>query len=393
LGASGAALATGACVMPNLPNLTFELPHWLYWSTLLIFPLVALVMHRRQVQSGREPRASPAVGYFLLVTGGFVGLHRFYARSAWGFAYIPLFLGLLYGNSEVRAARDALSAARRELQNAEFEVTYWQSRIEAGIAGAAERVAELQDRAVALQTDLAAAADTFGWWESAVGAIGLAIAAGLLLDAILMPRLLGARRAGVGRSAARRRDAEEAAIEAGERAVVHGEGPPRRRIEFAFTIDALNRTIGELVAYWSVIAVFVYYYEVVARYVFNSPTNWAHESMFLLFGMQYLLAGGFALLNDSHVRVDIVYASLNVRGKAICDLATSVFFFIFAGTLLWTGFVFARDSVRLWEVSFAEWGIQYWPVKITIAVGGALLIAQGVAKLVRDIATVARAGS
>ena len=48
-------------------------------------------------------------------------------------------------------------------------------------------------------------------------------------------------------------------------------------------------------AYWSIVAVFVYYYEVISRYVFNSPTNWAHESMFLMFGMQYLIAGGFVL--------------------------------------------------------------------------------------------------
>ena len=31
-----------------------------------------------------------------------------------------------------------------------------------------------------------------------------------------------------------------------------------------------------------------------ARFVFNSPTNWVHESMFLMFGMQYMLCGAFA---------------------------------------------------------------------------------------------------
>ena len=49
-------------------------------------------------------------------------------------------------------------------------------------------------------------------------------------------------------------------------------------------------------AYWAVIFVFVYYYEVIARYVFNSPTNWVHESMFLMFGMQYILAGAYPRL-------------------------------------------------------------------------------------------------
>ena len=82
---------------------------------------------------------------------------------------------------------------------------------------------------------------------------------------------------------------------------------------------------------------FVYYYEVLARYVFNSPTNWVHESMFLMFGMQYLLSGAYAYKEDQHVRVDVLYSKLSTRGKAICDIITSVFFFIFIGAMLWTG--------------------------------------------------------
>jgi TRAP-type mannitol/chloroaromatic compound transport system permease small subunit len=145
------------------------------------------------------------------------------------------------------------------------------------------------------------------------------------------------------------------------------------------------------VAYWSVIAVFVYYYEVLARYIFNSPTNWAHEGMFLMFGMQYLLSGAYAYLTDSHVRVDVFYTRLSPRGKALADLLTSVFFFIFAVTLLGTGWIFMMDSIDVGEVSFTEWAIQYWPVKITIALGAVLIILQGVAKLVDDIAILATA--
>ena len=93
------------------------------------------------------------------------------------------------------------------------------------------------------------------------------------------------------------------------------------------------------------IAVFGYYYEVMARFVFNSPTNWLHESMFLMFGMQYMLCGAFAYKEDQHVRVDVFYAKFSPRGKAIADIFTSVFFFIFTVTLLWTTIRFAMDSV------------------------------------------------
>ena len=73
---------------------------------------------------------------------------------------------------------------------------------------------------------------------------------------------------------------------------------------------------GEFAAYWAVISVFVYYYEVIARFAFNSPTNWVHESMFLMYGMQYMLAGAYAYREDQHVRVDVIYTKFSPRGKA-----------------------------------------------------------------------------
>jgi len=41
--------------------------------------------------------------------------------------------------------------------------------------------------------------------------------------------------------------------------------------------------------------------------------------------------------------------------------------------------------VNVFEVSFTEWAIQYWPVKLSIVVGAALITLQGAAKLIRDV--------
>ena len=74
----------------------------------------------------------------------------------------------------------------------------------------------------------------------------------------------------------------------------------------------------------------------------------------------------------------------------MADIVTSVFFFIFIGTMLVTGYRFAADAVGVGEHSFTEWGIQYWPVKLAIPIGAALLLLQGIAKLVKDILLVTR---
>lgn len=59
-----------------MPELSFVLPHWLYWCGLILFPVTAMLLYRRT--QGRPPAkpVSIALGYFLLLTGGFVGVHR-----------------------------------------------------------------------------------------------------------------------------------------------------------------------------------------------------------------------------------------------------------------------------------------------------------------------------
>ena len=37
-----------------MPSFTFVLPHWVYWGTLLVFPLVAMYMVARQRRLGTK---------------------------------------------------------------------------------------------------------------------------------------------------------------------------------------------------------------------------------------------------------------------------------------------------------------------------------------------------
>ena len=78
------------------------------------------------------------------------------------------------------------------------------------------------------------------------------------------------------------------------------------------------------------------------------------------------------------MRVDVVYAKFSARGKAIADIITSVFFFIFIGTHVVDRRPLRHGlDVQVGEHSFTEWGIQYWPVKLTMPIGAALLRAAG----------------
>lgn len=162
---------------------------------------------------------------------------------------------------------------------------------------------------------------------------------------------------------------------------------------FTTAVDKVSGFSGRYVAYWALIAPFIFTYEVLVRYAFNSPTNWAHESMTLMFGMQYLVAGAYALRECGHVRVDILYSRAKPLNRAALDLVTSVFFFIFTIALLSTGWNFFSQSVSdayiigssyANETSFTEWAIQFYPVKFMMFLGAVLLLLQGIGQLIRD---------
>lgn len=360
-----------------MPSLTFVLPHWLYWSVLAVFPLVAIYLVRRQAAQP-DGRPNHFLAYLFLVTAGLAGMHRFYLRNIWGLVFIPVFLVILWTNTHVRDARENVSHARADYESIERVVAKAKADVAKKRTGAEEKLKKAEDEAAQVNAAYLAAQD--GKAKADLYARIAAIAMGLMLlgDAFLLPGLV--RRA-------REREPlppPELPTHAMETATPEhvALGPRLAGIGF---IDSLSRAVGQFIAYWAVLAVFAYYYEVIARFVFNSPTNWVHESMFLMFGMQYMLAGAYAYREDTHVRVDILYSRFSARGRAICDLITSFFFFLFTGVMLWSGWRFAGDAVSLHESSFTEWGIQYWPVKLTIPIGAALLLLQGVSRLARDV--------
>lgn len=161
---------------------------------------------------------------------------------------------------------------------------------------------------------------------------------------------------------------------------------------FTKVVDWMCDKSGLFVSFWTINAVVFYFFGVVMRYIFNMPTIWVHEASFLLLGMQYMLAGAFAMLHGAHVRVDVMYNMLPPRGRIGLDIFTSMFFFIFALVLLITSWTFFQDSYAMNETTVETWGIQHWPAKGMMVVGSVLLLLAGISKLTKDIVLFVRLG-
>lgn len=150
-------------------------------------------------------------------------------------------------------------------------------------------------------------------------------------------------------------------------------------------IDIISLTTGKIVSFLVIAMVGVTVYEVVMRYVFGAPTIWAFEMNYLMFGAYAILGGAYTLYLKGHVNVDILYGRLSIRGKAISDLATFVFFLIFSGLLLWKVGELAWDSLMIRERLSSAWAPPVYPLKLIMFVGVVLLLLQGLAKFIRDL--------
>ena len=151
------------------------------------------------------------------------------------------------------------------------------------------------------------------------------------------------------------------------------------------TIEGLSIWIGRAFGWCILILTLSVSYEVFVRYVLNAPTVWAFDMMVQMYGALFLMAGPYALAQDSHVRGDVLYRLFPVRWQARIDFLLYLLFF-FPGmlALFWFGWEIAADSWRYKEVSWnSPARIQIYYFKTLIPVAGGLLILQGVAELLR----------
>jgi TRAP-type mannitol/chloroaromatic compound transport system permease small subunit len=154
---------------------------------------------------------------------------------------------------------------------------------------------------------------------------------------------------------------------------------------FIETIDAINEWVGRSLSYFLFAFFVLLFIEVILRYFFNSPTVWANELAQMLFGTYAILGGGYILLTGGHVNVDILYSRYSVKTRAAIDIFTSLLFFLFCGMLLIYGGSLAWESLARFEHSQSAWNPPLYPAKLMIPLAAALLILQGITKLIRDI--------
>ncbi|MFQ5898781.1 MAG: TRAP transporter small permease subunit [Candidatus Methylomirabilia bacterium] len=152
-------------------------------------------------------------------------------------------------------------------------------------------------------------------------------------------------------------------------------------------IDEISDWVGRAVSWLTLLMVVLTAYDVIMRYIFQISYVFMQEIEWYLFSLVFLLAAGYGLRHDSHVRVDIFYARLGPRGKAWVNVGGALLFlFPTCFLLINASLPFVGNSWTDWEGSPDPGGIPFrYLLKTAIPVGFALLAFQGVSHLLNNL--------
>ncbi len=152
-------------------------------------------------------------------------------------------------------------------------------------------------------------------------------------------------------------------------------------------IDAINVRIGRSVAWLILVAVLVSAINAIIRKLFDSSSNSWLELQWVLFAAVFLLCSPWTLMDNEHIRIDILSSRLRKRTRDGIDVFGHIFFLLpFTIVMLITSWPFFLNSYRINEQSLNAGGLPQWPAKMLVPLGFLVLFFQAISELIKRIA-------
>ena len=158
-------------------------------------------------------------------------------------------------------------------------------------------------------------------------------------------------------------------------------------LKFSNAVDGLNTLIGKYVIWLILASTVISGVNAAVRKAFNVSSNAYLEVQWYLFAASFLIAAGYTLLQNEHVRIDVIASRLSKRGQMWVDIiGFSVFLTPVCIAILYYGVPFFLKGLYSGEVSGNAGGLIRWPVYAMIPLGFGLLLLQGWSELIKRIA-------
>jgi TRAP-type mannitol/chloroaromatic compound transport system permease small subunit len=153
-------------------------------------------------------------------------------------------------------------------------------------------------------------------------------------------------------------------------------------------VDAATMLVGKIAMYAIFAALAgVLLFTAISNAVLDISYIWGFEMAQFIMAAYYILGGGYAMMLDGHVRMDVFYSRWSARKRATVDLFTSVFLIFFLGVLLYGGVSSTEYALQYGQKSYSSWAPQLAPIKIIMVVGILLMLLQTTSMFFKDWAT------
>ncbi len=160
-------------------------------------------------------------------------------------------------------------------------------------------------------------------------------------------------------------------------------------LKMSSRIDAFTRWTGKRLAWLILVAVLVSAANAIVRKIFDTSSNSWLELQWVLFSIVFLLCSPWTLLDNEHIRIDIVNNMLPKQLRNGIDVIGHVFFLMpLCVIMVLTGIPFFMRSLQINEQSGNAGGLPQWPAKSLIMIGFTLLLVQGISELIKRIAVI-----
>ena len=151
-------------------------------------------------------------------------------------------------------------------------------------------------------------------------------------------------------------------------------------------VDTICEKVGRFVMYGVFFMMFILILSFVTRNIINYPLMWIIEMAQFTMTAYYLLGGGYSMITDDHVRMDLFYGKLSKRGKAKMDIFTSFFLIFYLVLLLFGSYTSLIYTIETNQKLFTAWAPYVWPIKSLMLIEILLRLLQAFSSLFKGIA-------
>ncbi|MDO9602815.1 MAG: TRAP transporter small permease subunit, partial [Rhodocyclaceae bacterium] len=145
-------------------------------------------------------------------------------------------------------------------------------------------------------------------------------------------------------------------------------------LQFSRLIDRMTELVGRATLWLVLVAVLISATNAIVRKAFNVSSNAFLEIQWYLFAAMFLLASGYTMLRQGHVKIDVILGRFSKHTQIKVEIFGIVVFLMpFVILVIDLALPLAIQAYRSGEMSENAGGLIRWPVYALLPIGFTLL--------------------